>query len=188
MNIKKLAVVSALLVSTLFAGNYNVDKSHSNVDFKVKHLMISNVSGSFNEFKGSFEYDEKTKTLVSLDGEIQVASINTDNEKRDKHLRAPDLFDAEKFPLITFKLTKVDGDDVYGDFTMKGITKNIKLNFDNGGTIKDPWGNERAGFALSGKIDRTDFGITWNKVLEAGGVTVGNIIKLDIELEGIKAK
>ncbi|MAD42740.1 MAG: hypothetical protein CL623_10175 [Arcobacter sp.] len=188
MNLKKLAISSVLLVSTLFAGSYNVDKSHSDVGFKVKHLMISNVKGNFNEFKGSFEYDEKTKTLVSLNGEIEVSSINTDNEKRDKHLRAPDLFDAVKFPLITFKLTKVDGDDVYGDFTMKGVTKNIKLDFDNGGIIKDPWGNERAGFALSGKIDRTDFGITWNKILEAGGVTVGNTIKLDIEIEGIKAK
>ena len=188
MNIKKLALVSTLLVSTLFAGTYNVDKSHSNVAFKVKHLMISNVKGNFNDFKGSFEYDEKTKTLTSLNGEIKVASINTENEKRDKHLRAPDIFDAAKFPLITFKLTKIDGDDAYGDFTMKGVTKNIKLDFDNGGTIKDPWGNFRAGFSLSGKIDRKDFGITWNKVLEAGGLTVGNIIKLDIELEGIKAK
>jgi polyisoprenoid-binding protein YceI len=188
MNFKKLALLSTLLVSTLFAGNYNVDVSHSNMGFNVKHLMISNVKGNFNDFKGSFEYDEKTKTLVSLDGEIQVASINTDNEKRDKHLRAPDLFDAAKFPLITFKLTKVDGDDVYGDFTMKGVTKNIKLDFDNGGTIKDPWGNNRAGFTLSGKIDRTEFGITWNKILEAGGVTVGNEIKLDIEIQGIQTK
>lgn len=188
MNFKKLALISTLLISTLFAGNYNVDVSHSNMGFKVKHLMISNVKGNFNDFKGSFEYDEETKTLVSLDGEIQVASINTDNEKRDKHLRAPDIFDEKQFPLIAFKLTKVDGDDVYGDFTMKGVTKNIKLEFENGGTIKDPWGNDRAGFALSGKIDRTDFGITWNKVLEAGGLTVGNEIKLDIEIEGIKAK
>jgi len=188
MNLKKLVLTSTLLVSTLFAGSYNVDKTHSNVGFKVKHLMISNVSGKFNEFKGSFEYDEKAKTLVSLNGEIQVSSINTENEKRDTHLKAPELFDAAKFPLITFKLTKIDGDDAYGDITIKGITKNIELDFDNGGTIKDPWGNDRAGFSLSGKIDRTDFGITWNKVLEAGGVTVGNTIKLDIEIEGIKAK
>jgi polyisoprenoid-binding protein YceI len=99
-------------VSTLFAGNYNVDKSHSNVGFKVKHMMISNVKGNFNDFKGSFEYDEKTKTLKSLNGEIQVASINTDDKKRDDHLRAPDLFDAKKFPLITFKLTKIEADEV----------------------------------------------------------------------------
>lgn len=188
MNIKKLALASTLLVSSLFAGTYNVDKSHSNVGFKVKHMMISNVKGNFNEFKGSFEYDEKTKTLTSLNGEIQAASINTEDKKRDDHLRAPDLFDAKKFPLITFKLTKIDGDDAYGDITMKGVTKNIKLDFDNGGTIKDPWGNERAGFALSGKLNRKDFGISWNKVLEAGGVAVGETIKLDIELEGIKAK
>jgi polyisoprenoid-binding protein YceI len=188
MNIKKLAIASTILVSTLFAGTYNVDKSHSNVGFKVKHMMISNVKGNFNDFKGSFEYDEKTKTLKSLNGEIKVASINTDDKKRDDHLRAPDLFDAKKFPLITFKLTKINNDIAYGDITIKGVTKNIKLDFDNGGTIKDPWGNFRAGIALSGKINRKDFNITWNKILEAGGVAVGDIIKLDIEIEGIKAK
>jgi polyisoprenoid-binding protein YceI len=175
-------------VSTLFAGNYNIDVSHSNIGFKVKHMMISNVKGNFNDFKGSFEYDEKTKTLKSLNGEIQVASINTADKKRDDHLKAPELFDAKKFPLITFKLTKIEADEVYGDFTMKGITKNIKLDFENGGTIKDPWGNERAGIALSGKLNRKDYGISWNKLLEAGGVAVGDMIKLDIEIEGIKAK
>lgn len=188
MNLKKLTLTSALLVSSLFAGTYNVDASHSNMGFKVKHMMISNVSGSFDEFKGSFEYDEKTNILKSLNGVITVDSINTADEKRDAHLKADELFSAKKFPEINFKLTKVDGDIAYGDITLKGVTKNIKLELDNGGTVKDPWGNERAAFALSGKINRKDFGISWNKVLEAGGVAVGEIVKLDIEVEGIKTK
>ena len=188
MNMKKLISISVLSLTTLIAGNYNVDLSHSNVEFKVKHLMITNVKGNFNDFTGSFEYDEKEKKLISLSGEIEVDSINTDNEKRDNHLIAPDIFDADQFPSITFDLTKGDGDYVYGDFTMKGVTKNIKLEFENGGTIKDPRGNNRAGFALSGEINRTDFGITWNRVLEAGGLTVGNEIKLNIEIQGIEAK
>ena len=188
MNLKKLALASTLLVSTLFAGNYNVDKSHTNVGFKVKHMMISNVSGKFNDFKGTFEYDEKTKTLKNLNGEIDVKSINTENKKRDDHLRSADFFDAKKFPKITVTLNKIEDDTAYGKITIKNITKDIKLDFDNGGTIKDPWGNYRAGFALSGKIKRKDFGITWNKVIEAGGVAVGDTVKLDIEIEGIKEK
>jgi len=188
MNFKKLVVSSSLLVSTLFAGNYNVDADHSNIGFKVKHMMITNVKGQFDQFDGTFEYDEKTKTLKSLTGEIKVASINTANKKRDGHLKSADLFDANKFPKIIFKLTKVEGDSAYGDFTLRGITKNIKLDFDNGGTITDPWGNKRAGFSLSGKLRRADFGLTYNSVLEAGGLTIGEIVKLDIEIEGIKAK
>jgi len=188
MNLKKLALASTLLVSSLFAGNYNVDVAHSSVSFKVKHMMISNVKGSFGKFNGSFVYDEKTSTLKSLKGEIEVASINTDNQKRDKHLRADDMLGAKEFPKITFVITKIEGEEVYGDFKLKGVTKNIKLDFENGGTIKDPWGNERAGFALSGKISRKAYGVTYNKVLEAGGVAVGDTVKLDIEIEGIKAK
>jgi len=188
MNIKKLILGSSLLVSTLFAGNYNVDTAHSNVGFKIKHMMISNVSGTFSKFDGTFEYDEKLNTLKSLSGEIQVDSIYTANAKRDKHLVADDMFDVAKYPTITFKITKIDGDDVYGDFTLKGITKNIKLELDNGGSIKDNRGNEKAAFALSGKISRSDFGLTYNSVLEAGGVAIGDTVKLDIEVEGKRTK
>jgi len=188
MNFKKLAITSTLLVSALFAGNYNVDNAHTNVGFKVKHMMITNVKGNFKEFKGTFEYDEKKNTLVALDGEIKVQSINTENKKRDDHLRSADFFDAEKYPKIAFVLTKIDGDEAYGDITIKGVTKNIKLDFEAGGSIKDPWGKQRAGFTLEGKIKRKDFGITWNKVIEAGGVAVGDTVKLEVEVEGILAQ
>ncbi len=188
MKLIKLGLVLVLASGALFASTYNVDTSHSTVDFKVKHMMVSNTKGTFDEFKGSFEYDEETKVLKSLNGEIKVASINTSNKKRDDHLRADDIFDAKKYPNITFKLTKIDGDDAYGDLTIKGVTRNVKLDFENGGTVKDPWGVERAGFSLSGKIKRADFGLTYNSILEAGGVAIGEVVKLDIEMEGIKVK
>lgn len=188
MKLVKLGLASILTAGALFGGTYNVDSSHSNVGFKVKHMMISNVQGKFEKFTGSFEYDEKTKQLQSLNGNIEVNSINTGDTKRDDHLKAPDLFDATKFPSITFVLNKIEDDKAYGQLTMHGITKNIELDFENNGSIKDPWGNTRVGLALSGKLNRKDYGITWNKVLEAGGVAVGDKVKLDIELEGILAK
>ena len=188
MKFLKLGLASLVASSTLFAGTYSVDASHSNVGFSIKHMMITNVSGKFNDVLGTFDYDEETNTLKSLEGEIVVASINTADEKRDGHLKEEELFDVAKFPKITFKSTKIEGNSVYGDFTMKGVTKNIKLELENGGTVTDPWGKQRAGFELEGKINRKDFGITWNKVLETGGVAVGEDVKLKIAMEGILAK
>lgn len=184
----KLGLASILATGALYAGTYNIDKSHSNVGFKVKHMMISNVKGQFDKFSGVFEYDEDTKTIKSLSGTIDVASINTQDKKRDEHLRAPDLFDAKKYPQITFALNKIDGDKAHGQLTMHGITKEVVFDFENNGSIKDPWGNTRVGLAISGKLNRKDYGIIWNKILEAGGVAVGEIVKLDVELEGILAK
>ena len=126
--------------------------------------------------------------LKSLEGKIDVDSVHTGNTKRDKHLVKDDLFDAAKYPTITFKVTKIDGEDVYGDFTLKGVTKNIKLELENGGTIKDPRGNNKAAFALEGKINRADFGLTYNKALEAGAVMLGETVKLNIEIAGLEAK
>lgn len=188
MNLKKLGLVSLLATSALFAGIYNVDASHSNVGFKVKHMMISNVTGKFDKFNGSFEYDEKTKTLKSFVGNISVKSINTDNEKRDKHLKTSDFFAADKYPEIKFVLEKTEGDKAFGKLTMRGITKDVKLDFEDNGSIKDPWGNTRVGLAISGKVNRFDYGIKYNSVLEAGGVAVGEKVKLDIEIEGILKK
>ncbi len=184
----KLGLASILTAGALFGGTYNVDKSHSNIGFKVKHMMISNIKGQFNDFNGAFKYDEKTNTLKSLKGEIKVASINTDNVKRDNHLKADDFFDAKKYPNLTFILDKVQDDKAYGVLTMRGVSKNVILDFENNGSIKDPWGNTRVGLALSGKINRMDYGLKYNSILEAGGVAVGETVKLDIELEGILAK
>jgi len=188
MKLLRLGLAALLSAGALYAGTYNVDTSHSHVEFKVKHLMISNVKGSFGQFEGTYEYDEKTKVLKSLMGTVQVVSIDTDNAKRDGHLKSDDFFSADKYPTITFKLTKVEGDKAYGALTMRGVTKEVVLEVETSDTIKDPWGNTRTAVALSGKINRYDFGLKYNAVLEAGGVTIGEEVKLNIELEGILAK
>ena len=188
MKILKLSLASIAVSTALFAGTYNVDASHTNAGFTVKHMMITNVTGKFNDVAGTFEFDEKTNTLKSINGEIVVASINTANEKRDEHLKAEEMFDVAKFPKITFKSTKIEKDAVYGDFTMKGVTKNIKLDLETSSVIKDPWGKQRTGFSLNGKIKRSDFGLTWNKALETGGVAVSDEVKLAIDVEGVLAQ
>jgi polyisoprenoid-binding protein YceI len=181
-------VITALSSTILLAGTYNIDTSHSNVGFKVKHMMISNVIGKFDKFSGSFEYDEKTNTLKELSGTIKVDSINTANQKRDAHLKSAELFNAQKYSEIRFVLQKTDSEYAYGTLTMHGVTKDVKLDLENNGMVKDPWGNTRVGLELTGKLSRKDYGITWNTVLEAGGVAVGDTIKLDIQIEGILAK
>ncbi|UFH60268.1 YceI family protein [Sulfurovum mangrovi] len=188
MKLIKLGLISILAGGTLFAGTYNVDPDHSHIGFKVKHMMISNVNGKFDTFSGTFEYDEKTKTFKSLNGTVEVKSINTENAKRDEHLRTSDFFAAAEYPKMTFVLEKVEGDTAYGKLTMRGVSKDVALEFENNGMVKDPWGNTRVGVALSGKINRIDYGIKYNEILEAGGVAVGETVKITIELEGILAK
>ena len=188
MKLIKLGLTSFIAGGALFAGTYNVDPSHSHMGFKVKHMMISNVNGKFDTFRGAFEYDEKTKTLKSLNGRVEVKSINTENAKRDEHLRTSDFFAAAEYPEMTFVLEKVEGDTAYGKLTIRGVSKDVQLEFENNGLIKDPWGNTRVGLALSGKINRFDYGMKYNEILEAGGLAVGETVKINVELEGILAK
>lgn len=188
MKLIKLGLATLLASGVLFAGTFNIDKTHSNVGFKVKHLMISNVTGNFKEFSGTIEYDEKTKTLQSISGKVAVASINTENAKRDGHLRADDFFAAKEYPYITFESTKIEGDEVIGKFTLRGVTKEVKFELENNGTIVDNRGNTKVGLSLEGKINRKDYGVKYNKVLEAGGVAVGDKIKLTIDLEALLKK
>jgi polyisoprenoid-binding protein YceI len=188
MKIIKLGLISILATGVLYAGTYKVDTAHSYVGFKVKHMMVSNVKGNFEKFEGVIEYDEANKVLTALKGTIQVASINTADEKRDTHLKAPDMFDAQKYPTIVFEASKIDGDDVYGNLTMHGVTKEVKLELEESGLGEDAWGNQKVGLSLEGKINRKDFGITWNKLLEAGGVAVSDEVKLELELAGVLQK
>ncbi|TLP39449.1 YceI family protein [Arcobacter arenosus] len=188
MKLIKLGMASILAAGALYAGTYNVDASHSNVGFKVKHLMISNVTGKFDKFSGSFEFDEKSGKVTSVDGTVEVASINTDNEKRDGHLKSADFFDAGKYPTITFKVDKIEDEKAYGKFTMRGVTKDVEFDIENTATVTDPWGNKRVGVEISGKVNRKDYGVNWNKALEAGGVVVDETVKIIVELEGIEAK
>ena len=174
-----LGLLSIFATSSLFAGTYSVDTGNSNAGFTVKHMMVSNVAGKIKDISGTFEYDEKANTLLSVQGELNVASIDTADEKRDAHLKADDILDIAKFPKITFKSTKVEKDVIYGDITLKGVTKNIKLNLENGGAL-----GKKAGFTKKKKINRSEFGVTWNKVLETGGVAVSDEVKLNIDIQG----
>lgn len=187
MKFLKLSLASIAVSTALFAGNYSIDAGHTNVGFTVKHMMITNLTGKFNDISGMFEFDEKTKVLKSISGEIITASINTSNEKRDEHLKEADLFDSTQFPKITFKSTKIEKNKVHGELTMKGVTKAVTLDLETSGVIIDPWGKQKTGFSLNGKIKRTDFGISWNKALETGGVAVSDEVKLSIDIEGFLA-
>lgn len=182
------SILSTLFLTLTFAqaDNYMLDKSHSSVTFKVKHMMISNVNGIFKDFDAVIGFDEKSKKLTKLEGTVIVDSIDTGIEKRDNHLRSDDFFAADKHPKMTFKMTKVGNDTVTGDLTVRGVTKSVTFDLDFGGVATDPWGNERMGFELSGKINRKDYGLMWNKALETGGVLVGDTVKMTIAVEAIK--
>ena len=188
-----LAVALLILSPSLSAGTvYELDTSHSSITFSVKHMVISNVKGKFQDFTVKALYDEKDTSRSSVEAVIKVAGIDTDNDKRDDHLRSPDFLDAEKYPEITFKSKKIvkKGDDyvALGDFTMHGVTKEISLPFKILGPINDPWGGTRAGIEAGITLDRRNYGLTWNKALDAGGLVVGNEVEIEIDLEFIKAK
>lgn len=188
MKLFKLVLASILATTALLAGTFNVDKSHSHVGFNVKHMMISNVVGNFKEFEGTINYDEKTKTLHALNGTVKVSSINTENAKRDKHLKEDDFFAISKYPQIKFESVKVQGEELLGKLTIRGVTKEVKFDLENNGVIKDSWGNTRVSLSLEAKINRKDYGLTYNKILEAGGVAISDKVKLIINLEGILKK
>lgn len=171
--------------------NWKLDPGHSEVTFKVKHMMITNVSGSFTEFDASATTEGDDFTTAQLTFTAKAASVNTNSEQRDNHLRSGEFFDAEKFPEITFKGTsfKNTGGEQYaleGDLSIRGVTKNIKLNVEFGGLNKDPWGQTKAGFTVSGKINRGDFGLSWNAALETGGVLVSDEVRILCEIQMIR--
>jgi polyisoprenoid-binding protein YceI len=173
------------------ADRWNIDPAHTNVEFSVRHLMISTVKGRFADIAGYVVADESDLSSVTVDVTIQAASIDTRQPDRDAHLRSPDFLDVEKFPTITFKGTHIAGDhmsefQLHGNLTIHGVTKPIALDVTAEGRGKDPWGGERMGYSAHAKINRTDFGLSWNQALETGGVVVGHEIKLSIDLEVIK--
>ncbi|KIL48641.1 YceI family protein [Jeotgalibacillus campisalis] len=169
-----------------------VDSVHSGVDFSVKHMMISRVKGSFQEFSAEVEADVNDMTTASISFTIDVNSIDTRSEDRDNHLRSADFFDVENFPSITFKSTDVKniGDNEYeltGDVTIKDVTKKETFTVEYEGSGKDPWGNEKVGFSVNGKLNRKEYGLTWNQALETGGVLVGEDIKINLQIQAQQA-
>jgi len=183
---KKLLLAVLVLSSSFFASTYKLDAAHSKVTFKVKHMAISNVYGTFGKYDASINYDEKSKKLTKLDANIDVASIDTQNAKRDGHLKSDDFFAVKKFPKIDFKLISTNADEAIGELTIKGITKNVTFDFENNGIVKDPWGNIKLGLSLETKISRKEFGLTWNKLLETGSLVVGDKITITVDVEAKK--
>lgn len=172
---------------------WKVDASHTSVNFAVRHIMISKVRGRFGAFTGHAVYDDATNAWKSAEATVEVASIDTREEKRDAHLRSADFFDVQKFPSITFKTSGVEarGDDkflVRGLLTIHGVTKEIALDTEITGTGKDPWGGDRTAFSARGSISRKEFGMVWNQALEAGGIAVGDKVEIEIEAQVVKEK
>ncbi len=168
---------------------WSIDQAHTEIGFKVKHLMISNVKGSFKTFDGSIYTTGRDFTTAEIDFWIDPTSIETGDLKRDEHLKSADFFDVEKHKEITFTASTIgesntDGiHELWGELTMIGITKNVKLEVEFGGIVKDPWSNEKAGFTITGKIKRSDWGLVWNATIEAGGVVVSDDIFILCEME-----
>ena len=173
---------------TLTRTKWSLDPSHSQIGFKVKHLMVTNVRGVFNEYNGSIYTPGDDFPDAEIELSINPASISTGDATRDTHLKSPDFFDAKNFKEINFKGTKLERTNkseyvLLGDLNIKGVTKRIKLDVEFNGIVKDPWGGKRAGFVITGKINRKDFGLSWNTVLETGGVMVGDEVTIKCEIQ-----
>lgn len=167
---------------------WKIDTSHTSAQFAVRHLMISTVKGWFSDIDGTVVYDPKQPENVDIDVRIPVATITTRDEKRDAHLKSPDFFDAENHPWMTFKGKRIVGGmkgkfTLIGDLTIRGVTREIQLAVTHEGSGTDPWGNERMGFSATGRVNRQDYGLKWNVALEAGGVLVGDDVKISLDVE-----
>ncbi|ARS34616.1 YceI family protein [Pontibacter actiniarum] len=170
---------------------WNLDPTHSELGFKIKHMMISNVTGKFTQFDVTAETEDTDFSNAQVVANVDVASINTNNEQRDEHLRNADFFGTEAHPTMKFVSTKVEKIDedtftLHGDLTIKDTTKPVKLTVEDNGTATDPWGNVKAGFSISGKINRKDWGINYNAALETGGVMLGEELKIQGEVQLVK--
>jgi len=168
-----------------------LDPTHSELGFKIKHLMITSISGSVKNFEAEVEMDETDFSSAQINLTAGMASISTNNEQRDAHLRTSDFFEVEKYPELKFRSTKVEKIDsdtfsLYGELILKGVTKPVKLNVEFNGVTKDPWGNERAGFVVTGKISRSEWGVNFNSLLETGGVALSDEVRIHSELQLVK--
>jgi polyisoprenoid-binding protein YceI len=171
--------------------SWKIDPSHTRAVFSVRHMMISNVHGQFHNVAGTVNFDEANPTRSSVDVQIEAASIDTNDERRDGHLRSADFLDAENYPYLTFvskRIEVIDEDHgrIYGDLTIRGVTREVALTTEYNGQAKGPYGQQSAGFTASTKLNRKDFGLTWNMGLETGGVLVGDTVNISIELEIVK--
>jgi polyisoprenoid-binding protein YceI len=185
----KFRLFLSLLISSLgFSASWEVDGAHASARFKIRHMTVSNVSGEITGMTGEFKVDDKDANKMSLEGTLDMNTLNTNNGKRDEHLKSPDFFDAQKFPKATFKtksITKGAGDKMtlLGELTMKGVTKPVTIDAELTPALKDPWGVMRRGLSGTTQINRKDFGISWNKVLDNGGLALGDTVDVTLEIE-----
>lgn len=188
--------ITLFLLSITFSGvsanNYSVDKSHTVVAFEVTHMVISKVSGKFADFSSTLTFDENNLDNFVIETIVKIESVSTENEKRDNHLKSNDFFNAEKFPEMVFKSSKVEktenGYVAHGSLTIRDITKNIEMPFKVTGKITDPWGNDRIGIEASTEINRQEFDVKWSKSMDAGGLVVSDEVTIKINAEFIKNK
>ena len=170
---------------------WTFDPIHSELGFKIKHLMITNVPGTFKNFEGLVETEAEDFATATISLKAKMASISTNNEQRDAHLRSPEFFDVEQFPELFFQSTQIEQEDqehfvLQGNLTIKGLTKPVNLNLEYNGITPDPWGGERAGFSVTGKIKRTDYGMNFNSVLDTGGIGLSEEVKIFGEMQLVK--
>ena len=180
-----------MTTQTITKTKWNLDAAHSEIGFRVKHMMITNVSGSFRKFDAKVETDDQDFTTANIEFTADLDSVSTGNADRDNHLKSADFFDAGNYPLLRFVSSRLEktGDDTFvlhGDLTIRDVTRPVRLDVEFGGIGKDPWGNEKAGFNVMGKINRTDFKLNWNAALETGGVLVGEEVKLHADVQVVK--
>jgi len=171
---------------------WNLDPEHSTIEFRVAHMVVSKTTGRFTDFTGFADMDAEAGTVTAIEATIKAGSVSTNHEKRDAHLRNADFLDVEQYPTMTYKLKSykktAESFTAIGDFTLRGVTKEVTFVGRYNGATKDPWGNVRAGFSAEGKLNRKDFGLVWNKTLDSGGLVVGDEVQIRLEIECIKAK
>lgn len=168
-------------------GKWELDAAHSEIEFKVKHMMITNVKGTFDSFKVDVDTEGDGFENALANVVIDTSSINTRNEQRDGHLKGEDFLDAEKYPAITFQATSLENEKIKGDLTIRDVTRPVVFDLEFAGIQKDPWGNTKAGFIVEGKIKRSEFGLNWNAALETGGVMVSDEVKFSADIQFIKS-
>lgn len=172
--------------------NWNIDATHSGINFSIRHMVVSKVRGRFARYTGTVDLDDRDLTRSFVEATIDASSVDTGTPQRDVHLRSPDFFDVERYPQLRFRSTRIEKVEgaryrVVGDLTIRDVTREVSLDVEYGGRAKDPWGNERIGFVATTSLDRKDFGLGWNQLLEAGGVLVGDRVDVELEVQAVKA-
>ena len=172
--------------------NWQIDAAHSGIHFSIRHMVLAKVRGRFGKYTGSVDLDEADLTRSVVDATIDAASIDTGTPQRDEHLRSADFFDVDRYPELRFRSTRIEKLDdtryrVIGDLTIRDVTREVSLDVEYGGHARDPWGNERIAFVARTSLDRKDFGLRWNQVLEAGGFLVGDRVDVELDVQAVKA-